>query len=1048
MSFRIYLAMLLLVSILPLVPISSHTQQISSIYTMPVENASLSWKLLPEGVNVNLHTSEPAPMGISDVGVGPNGPYIRETTQVKGTVLLYNLSAESTFGNPCVSFQLNVVLNYQFQGNTYALWVQDVAYYDTATHHITFLDAIFNFTSYNANVTGVVGNGSILDNAYIYSASILSPGNDMDLTLPADIIFLVNVTTNSLGQPVINFWYNDSYGLIEYDSVTVINVYKASNVYFLIDGYQYTGSGNYYDAELIMGGPGGGSCSYVYDSQVYFNLQYWNGHNFQTVRNAYNYGFDTAETVNNANVGSYYYPSNGELITGITAGKGNLGSLWNQDMITEIVVNTGISSGYALVFNASFSYQNIINDPYFYEIPFYNGSLELTLVPMEYGIVVYSSSGQLIGEANIYGGYGEIARTNVGPFNVNILSSSISGTIGTVTLEIQAYGNVTLSVSSSYPYSLQSNPIYVDGTATDTLTVYDLHSGTNYIYVYAELFNGLSTEITVEFTLSNLVVVEFELSTVGQRMPVLPELQLTFPNGTVTIITLHNGEILNLPLGTEYNIQNIVYENNVRWATNNITSGTIDGSETLTFVYYEQYEVTFNYQVTQSNFGSPTVQYYSFGEIETSTAPVTVWVDYDSTYSYSNILPGSNNQVRAIALHTTGVVTSPGTITVYYQVQYYVTVNSPIPVFAIVNNVNQSLTSGWYNESDYIQVENIPYYVSSSERELPVSITPQSFTVNSPLAVNVKTITQYYVTVNSAIPVFAIVNINNQSLTSGWYNQSEKISVENITYYHSNDVRYVIISITPSSSIIVNSSIKISIIAEKQYYVTVNSPIPVFAIVNNVNQSLTSGWYNSSARIQIENITHYTSNYVREVIVKILPQSNITLSKPINITIITLTQYYIIVNSSIPIKALVNGSSVTLNSSWINKGTEINIENYTYYVNSEEREIIARISPSQTITVNSPVTVKIDNQTQYLVTINGASSWYNSGSIIKLNASVPFYMNGEFVGTYNASPGSVIEVNQPIQETLVESANYVVIGSIVGILFAVGLAVGVIIMKR
>jgi len=296
-------------------------------------------------VNVYAYYShEPAPMGVADFGINQTTsgstvvdiPFIRETTQWLGVVNINSLSAISSVKKATfhysVTFQLNVVLNYEYNGNTYALWVQDVAFLNTKTHGVFIENNIWNLTAPYASVTGVSGNGKIYSYSnmtfYGYTASKSYPGSYVTLTLPATIYLLINVTTNSLGQPVICFWYNDGYGWVEYDVVTVTNVIGASNVYYLVDGYNYTGSGNFYDAELIMGGPGGGSTAQMNSGTLYFQLFYWNGTDFHEIMHAFNFGSNTAETVSNVVDQAYYNSTIGEYDAELTPGSGSLGYLW------------------------------------------------------------------------------------------------------------------------------------------------------------------------------------------------------------------------------------------------------------------------------------------------------------------------------------------------------------------------------------------------------------------------------------------------------------------------------------------------------------------------------------------------------------------------------------------------------------------------------------------------------------------------------------------------------------------------------------------------
>ncbi|MUM65144.1 hypothetical protein D1867_07840 [Acidianus infernus] len=75
------------------------------------------------------------------------------------------------------------------------------------------------------------------------------------------------------------------------------------------------------------------------------------------------------------------------------------------------------------------------------------------------------------------------------------------------------------------------------------------------------------------------------------------------------------------------------------------------------------------------------------------------------------------------------------------------------------------------------------------------------------------------------------------------------------------------------------------------------------------------------------------------------------------------------------------------------------------------------------------------------------SKWYNAGSKIILNATVPIYEVGEFIGTYNVSPGSMIVVNSPVVERLVENVNYVFIILVTVIVLAISIIVFIKIRK-
>ncbi|AKA74362.1 hypothetical protein SULI_10965 [Saccharolobus solfataricus] len=472
-----------------------------------------------------------------------------------------------------------------------------------------------------------------------------------------------------------------------------------------------------------------------------------------------------------------------------------------------------------------------------------------------------------------------------------------------------------------------------------------------------------------------LVTVHLGYGVVGQALPQTPTITLTFPNGTTITVPLQG--TVNVPSGTSYQVEQAITENNIRWATN-YTSGTITPATTsITPTYYQQYLVTFNYTVQGgTGYSPPTVYYRSLGMNETAKAPASVWVDANSAYIYSPELQSNVQGERWIAVNFTGIIKAPGEINEYYINQYLVTVQSQIPVYAIVNGANETLNStNWFTQGTTIKLENITKYVSSVERYVIANFSPSEvITVNQPTTIKVNTVTQYFINVNSPVQLKALINGANESLTAGWYNQGTSIKIENLTYYVGNGERLILGKVLPSLEIIVNGSYTISTTTITQYFVNVSSPIPV--------------------------------------------------------------------------QVLINGSKTILNSSWINAGTSILVLNYTYNISPQERVIIVGISPSQSFTVNSPETLKLLTVTQYLVTINGVSKFYNSGSKIVLNASVPFYETATFKGTYNVSPGATITVNQPITETLVESPNYLILGAIAAVIIIVVAVVVIILLRR
>jgi len=84
----------------------------------------------------SLYSKEPAPMGIADYGIGPNGqPFKYRTSKFLGIISVNNLGTYNASLNQSaysIGFQLNVNLFFENGNTQYAYWVQDVAFVNTS----------------------------------------------------------------------------------------------------------------------------------------------------------------------------------------------------------------------------------------------------------------------------------------------------------------------------------------------------------------------------------------------------------------------------------------------------------------------------------------------------------------------------------------------------------------------------------------------------------------------------------------------------------------------------------------------------------------------------------------------------------------------------------------------------------------------------------------------------------------------------------------------------------------------------------------------------
>jgi hypothetical protein len=346
---------------------------------------------VPATVNpLDGYSSEPAPMGIGDFGVGEGGkPYTYNTTEFLGNFSWQSLSIDNN-GNTYFSDQLNVVLQFVQAGVTYAYWIQDVAFMDSSSRELTFENNIWNFTTNNycLDNSALSGNGTVYaisgcEGYYAVGASGL--GSDEIMPVSGDFSLLVRSYLSGSGLPEVAFEYWDgvtSYD-VTYDNVvwpwaTAVSVDNG----FVVDGNNTAPSGNFYDAELSIGGPGGGS-STVADptTDIGSRLLYWNGNNLEAPRSVWNFGADTAETISNVQSFFSHDPDGTPHTTQLNGTTRNAtpARAYDQGRVGTLSISVpSISSGTVSVNGTPWSFRN--------------DQVSLTLVPGVYPVWVNSSS--------------------------------------------------------------------------------------------------------------------------------------------------------------------------------------------------------------------------------------------------------------------------------------------------------------------------------------------------------------------------------------------------------------------------------------------------------------------------------------------------------------------------------------------------------------------------------------------------------------------------------------------------------------------------------
>jgi thermopsin len=321
----------------------------------------------------------PAPMGIGTYGVlnttGHPTAFNITTNSWEGTIslqspvntfLLDNDGASSTNGaDNTFGVQLNAVVNNTtvLDNSTYAFWTQNVLYFNfAAPNTVTFLDNVWNFSSPAVSLTsGTIfsGNGTPVYPEYYYDF-----GPTFAVTYPMTVHLYLNSSTtdnltNGYGYSTVRFGFDVVNGLtgaseaagvydtVEFNSTTPYALVPPSP--FLVDGSQLTPTGYIpYDAEIMLGGPGGGTTTSVFGISGSEMLQYLSSGTYANAPSAWDIGSETGETSEGI---SETYTTAGTVL--LSAGPSIVAPLWNATPggnLGQATVSGPLSPSNAFVF--------------------------------------------------------------------------------------------------------------------------------------------------------------------------------------------------------------------------------------------------------------------------------------------------------------------------------------------------------------------------------------------------------------------------------------------------------------------------------------------------------------------------------------------------------------------------------------------------------------------------------------------------------------------------------------------------------------------------
>ncbi|MGC2035709.1 MAG: thermopsin family protease [Thermoplasmata archaeon] len=271
-----------------------------------------------DGVVHPLYSTSPAPMGLGDFGIqnvnGTNVGTISYTQSVKAALTLNAVDPLylGAAGPDQFTIQENTVLTHvDVFGNSSNddYWIQNVPVYYASSHLLVFEDNIWNFSNpaFFFPPNGIAAHGPasffIDDEVYIGIGTV-----SYNIAPPFTITTYNNATVYN-DRPTVFFNYtltkdgrsvSGSYDFAEFNSTGgAPPTSPAPMPSYQINGQAFNPTGFLLnDAEIMLGGPGGGSTTTLWNIAGSFGL--WtlpNGTStYKDVPSAYDFGTDTGET--------------------------------------------------------------------------------------------------------------------------------------------------------------------------------------------------------------------------------------------------------------------------------------------------------------------------------------------------------------------------------------------------------------------------------------------------------------------------------------------------------------------------------------------------------------------------------------------------------------------------------------------------------------------------------------------------------------------------------------------------------------------------------
>ena len=399
-----------------------------------------------------------------------------------------------------------------------------------------------------------------------------------------------------------------------------------------------------------------------------------------------------------------------------------------------------------------------------------------------------------------------------------------------------------------------------------------------------------------------------------------------------------NTSVVWMDAGSSYTLSNPLPLSNSteRWITTSGTSGALNGAESVSLVFYQQFLLSASYSVVGGGAPrAPLFSYTSFGSSEAATLtsnPQGYWADGGTSYFAPSVLSGSNSTGRWYAPNTTGTANRSILLALNYHHQFIFTITGgglSSQWFDVNTNANITI-QGVFGRADGVG-QRVTSYALDGHALVPVAPTTQNFSVSALMSgahqLSIVSVTQYQLNLDRTT-LSAAVYITPPAIAGDrfWYDSGSNVTVvlegawgrgngtgSRLTYYALNGLSPVQVSTTGTVTALSVGSISspqaLSSGVVTQYYVTVSSgslvslsqsPIP--GDTGWYDQgTVANGTFNNSWDVVANqsrlNAVGYTMNDGQETQLTRSGSGTFVIPLPIsgqlNVTINSVTQFYL-----------------------------------------------------------------------------------------------------------------------------------------------------------